>query len=378
MNARFFGATLALLFAVSCVGFASDITDFTENGSAGGGDPSAEGGGSGRDEDGTGGGSDSSAGGGTDRTGGGTGRTGGGAGRTGGGTGGGGGSVSTGGGSSSGGGRGGGSATGGGATGGSGGGTSTGGGTGGGKALENFSFFVTSYTAIQQLSGSAKGFGGDLRFGETGPGSGLRGADKICSTIAEKSMPGSSAKVWRAFLSATADEQGKQVNAIDRVGNGPWYDRLGRKFAEKKADLLAERPTSIAAVIKNDLPNEDGVPNHSPDGTQVDNHDMLTGSDDQGKLYGPKATCSDWTTTDSTLGSNRVPLTGLPRVGHSWPRGDFPGGFDNPMNNWMSALDEAGCGAGVNLVDNGPPDYSNPTVGSGGGYGGFYCFALSP
>ena len=48
------------------------------------------------------------------------------------------------------------------------------------------------------------------------------------------------------------------------------------------------------------------------------------------------------------------------------------------MANWMSVLDEAGCGAGVNLVDNGPPDYTNPTVGSGGGYGGFYCFALSP
>ena len=35
---------------------------------------------------------------------------------------------------------------------------------------ERFSFFVTSYRATQALSGSENGFGGDLRYGETGPG----------------------------------------------------------------------------------------------------------------------------------------------------------------------------------------------------------------
>jgi len=38
------------------------------------------------------------------------------------------------------------------------------------------------------------GFGGDLRYGETGAGAGLRGADKICATLAEASMPGAGAK----------------------------------------------------------------------------------------------------------------------------------------------------------------------------------------
>jgi hypothetical protein len=33
---------------------------------------------------------------------------------------------------------------------------------------------------------------------------------------------------------------------------------------------------------------------------------------------------------------------------------------------------------GVSLVEMGPPDPNIPTVGSGGGYGGIYCFALSP
>lgn len=247
--------------------------------------------------------------------------------------------------------------------------------------LPLFSFFVTSYKAIIQLSGSQNGFGGDLRFGETGTGAGLRGADKICETIAEMSMPGSKVKVWRAFLSATNDGNGNVVNAIDRIGNGPWYDRYGRVFALKKADLLYDRPSSADAAIKNDFPNEDGVTNHRPDLTQpqVDNHDMLTGSNDQGKLYSSTATCKDWTT------SNGSSSNGRPRVGHSWPRSGGPGGGSSgesappggdDMANWMSALDEGGCAAGVNLVETGGPN-SN-TVGSGGGYGGFYCFALTP
>jgi len=44
----------------------------------------------------------------------------------------------------------------------------------------------------------------------------------------------------------------------------------------------------------------------------------------------------------------------------------------------MSSLDEAGCGAGVSVVEMGGPAEQNPTVGSGGGYGAIYCLALSP
>jgi hypothetical protein len=59
------------------------------------------------------------------------------------------------------------------------------------------------------------------------------------------------------------------------------------------------------------------------------------------------------------------------------PRGDAAVAIDN-MANWMSALDESGCRAGINLLDNSMPDGNNNTVGWGGGYGGFYCFALTP
>ena len=267
------------------------------------------------------------------------------------------------------------------------------------SGLPSFSFFVTSYESIQELSGSINGFGGDLTFGETGPGAGLRGADAMCAVIAEMSMPGSSAKEWRAFLSVSADESGAQVDAVDRIGDGPWYDRVGRVVASNKANLMNERPTGADAAILNDLPNEWGVPNHQPDPTKakVDNHDTLTGSNAQGRLFSASATCLDWTSSSGAASS------GKPRVGHTWPTsgggpggggpgggppgggppgggpgGGDPGGGDGSMSHWISALTEAGCAPGVNLIETGPAAPGATTVGAGGGYGGFYCFALHP
>jgi hypothetical protein len=266
---------------------------------------------------------------------------------------------------------------------------------------EPFSFFVASWAAMQRLSKSPNGFGGDLRYGQP---DGLSGADKICTEIAEHAVPGSGAKGWRAFLSVTKGPNGQPVHAIDRIGEGPWYDRLGRLVAMNKANLAMSRPLGADPAIINDLPNEDGVPNHAPDGMQVDNHDILTGTGPTGQLFNSdwRYTCHDWT---SSIGGD-----GTPRVGHSWPRmgGMRPGGgrgaglagtsggaagtgFVPPtgggpggpgglgdMANWMSSLNEAGCAAGASLVEMGPPDPNNPTVGSGGGYGGIYCFALKP
>lgn len=270
------------------------------------------------------------------------------------------------------------------------------------KSGAHFSFFVASYAAMQRLSGSQSGFGGDLRYGEE---DGLRGADKICREIAEGSLAGSGKKQWRAFLSVTKGPDGSPVHAIDRIGDGPWYDRRGRIVAMSREDLLHDRPVGADPAIVDDLPNEDGVPNHAPDGTVVDNHDILTGTNDRGQLFAADwgSTCHDWT---SAVGSD-----GRPRVGHSWPRdfsafrpggtgsmggfpfgdggfmfpeGGFPPGFDpselSNINgvNWMSSLNEAGCAPGATLIEMGPPNPNNPTVGSGGGYGGIYCFALEP
>ncbi len=246
-------------------------------------------------------------------------------------------------------------------------GTGGSGGATGMPSTEPFSFFVASLAALQQLSGSDIGFGGDLSYGEVGPGAGLRGADKICTAIAEMSMPGNN-KTWRAFLSVTADENGEAVNAIDRIGPGPWYDRIGRLVSNDIAGLQQVRPAGDAA-ISSDLPNEDGVPNHQPDPTtdEVDNHDTLTGSDDMGMLVTDNAaeTCNDWT---NAVGEEGV----TPQIGHSWPR---EGGGDQ---SWIAEHNAGGCGPGVNLFGSGGPQPGDYTVGAGGGYGGFYCFSLNP
>ncbi|MGC4091665.1 MAG: hypothetical protein QM756_28045 [Polyangiaceae bacterium] len=242
----------------------------------------------------------------------------------------------------------------------SGGATGTGGST---STTTKFSFFVTSVGAMRKYSNNTNGFGGELHL----PSSSLRGlagADEICTTIAEASLAGSGAKGWKAFLSTVAGP----VNAIDRLGAGPWYDRLGRTVALVKADLLHDRPSSADAAIINDLPNENGIPNHT-DGAPgctgnacPDNHDTLTGTGPDGKLHSTNtgSTCNDWTSSAAS---------GAPWCGHSWPR-------NGSGVNWMSALAEGGCAPGVNLVEMGPPNAAN--VGSGGGYGGIYCFANSP
>lgn len=230
------------------------------------------------------------------------------------------------------------------------------------EELPHFSFFVTSLEAMRELSGSDNGFGGDLRFGEA---TGLAGADKICATIAEKEMPGASQKRWRAFLSVSDDGNGNTVHAIDRVGSGPWYDRNGRLVAQNVAGLGSTRPAGETQV-KNDLPNERGESQKTQPGPNAsgyaDNHDVLTGSNSQGRLEnaGATYTCNNWTSSGA----------GRPRLGHSWPA--------NSGQGWIQAHPAAGCQALVNITQNGPGDRDCQGVGCGGGYGALYCFAEVP
>ena len=231
--------------------------------------------------------------------------------------------------------------------------------------LDPFSFFVTSIEAMRMLSGNEKGFGGDLRFGQA---DGLSGADEICRQTAEMGMEGAGQKEWRAFLSATAGGPGGgPVHAIERIGEGPWYDRLGRLVAMNKDDLANPRPVGAHELIIDDLPNENGIPNGYPvpGGDRVDNHHTLTGSDEQGMLNSDDmgATCNDWTSSEGG--------TGQPRAGVSWPRNDG--------DSWISFLDEGGCAPGFNLIEGaGPPQGDEQAVGANGGYGGIYCFSLTP
>ncbi|MFC1584600.1 hypothetical protein ACFL5V_03525 [Fibrobacterota bacterium] len=227
------------------------------------------------------------------------------------------------------------------------------------EELEPFSFFVTSLEAMRRLSDSEDGFGGDLRYGEE---DGLSGADKICAEVAEFSMPGSGTKQWRAFLSVTEDRNGQQVDAIDRIGTGPWYDRLGRLVAEDLDGLLNERPNADAQIA-DDLPNEYGEPNHFAGGVELDNHDVMTASDENGRLSGN--TCNDWTSTETTGGTGGG-FEG-PTMGHSWPA--------RSGQHWLSSHGGPGCEPSVVT---GEGSMNGSGVGDLGGYGGIYCFALNP
>lgn len=238
------------------------------------------------------------------------------------------------------------------------------------------------FKLAQAFNGSTKGWGGDFRYGTS---DGLTGADKLCTAIAEESLPGNCRK-WKAFLSTST------VNAISRVGSGPWYDRLNRIIAHNLTELAATRPGGITnSTILNNLPNEDGTPHHNEEAscTNVnscaDNHDILTGSDSEGKVC-TSSTCSgmggigggfgmgggnitDYTCQDWTLGTSKAGIA--PRVGHTWPTG---GG--SMQDDWISQLTEGGCAPGYNLVQDGAAVADgNGSVGAGGGYGGIYCFA---
>jgi hypothetical protein len=224
-------------------------------------------------------------------------------------------------------------------------------------SAEHFSFFVTSMAGLLDLAANDQGFGGDLSYGGK---IGVLGADELCATLAERSMKGSSSKGWKAFLSTSSED------AIDRIAGGPWFDRQGRRVADDKEGLVATRPLAADPQIVDDLPNEDGLPNHLDAGPECqadnscrDNHDILTGSDDKGRLV--PGTCEDWTS---------LTAPGQPMVGHSWPAQSGRG--------WLRAHLAGGCGRGVKVKQLGAPMPGDRTVGAGGGYGGFYCFASTP
>jgi hypothetical protein len=196
---------------------------------------------------------------------------------------------------------------------------------------EHFSFFVTSLEAMQELSGSLDGFGGNL--------GGLEGADEICQTIAGTVDGGG--KVWRAFLSATAGPDGEPVHAIERIGEGPWYDRNGRLLALTIEDLLTARPTGADPQIAEDLPNEFGQGQKQ----FGDNHDTLTGTNASGMLASadPLTTCMDWKCPGNTFCPEASTFEKKVMGGHSWPREDNGGGGGPGGGGQLAAQQTSAC-----------------------------------
>jgi hypothetical protein len=156
-----------------------------------------------------------------------------------------------------------------------------------------------------------------------------------------------STKTWHAYLSTQGADA---VNARDRIGAGPWYNAKGEKIANGLADLhgdTAELARLGNNVVKMSALNEKGEMINGR-GDTPNRHDMLTGSQTDGRGYTDAAdhTCGNWTSE----------TTGTAQLGH----------FDRSgagNTSWNSAHPSRGCSQ-ENLV-------------STGGAGLFYCFAIN-
>lgn len=224
-----------------------------------------------------------------------------------------------------------------------------------------FSFFVTSYHHMSLLAGDEDGFGGDLRY--NGATTGLEGADAICQEIGRR--VGFGHRSWKAYLSTST------VNAIDRIGSGPWYDFVGAKVADSPQDLIDGANRQPGGCCEEGTYDEmglfhDGSTDQNNDGIDDDDHDTLTATLEDGTYAG--FSCEDWTSTTATsAGSGGGGGRGGIMLGHSWPA--------RSGEHWATSHAGHQCAAGTNFIQDGSGDAS--TVGGGGGYGGIYCFALA-
>ncbi len=183
-------------------------------------------------------------------------------------------------------------------------------------------FFVTSV---------GMGKGADL--------GGLDGADSHCQKLAM--AVGAGDRTWRAYLS-TEEPDKRGVSARQRIGNGPWYNARGNLIGANLTDLhLYNKKITLETAL-----DENGNPVKGR-GDKPNEHDILTGSQNDGMAYFPDDidhTCNNWTSSNE----------GSAQVGHH----DRHGGGNL---SWNSAHASRGC--------------SQDDLKRTGGAGYFYCFA---
>jgi hypothetical protein len=174
---------------------------------------------------------------------------------------------------------------------------------------------------------------------------GLAGADQHCQTLAAAAGAGNF--TWHAYLSTQAKDGQPAVNARDRIGEGPWFNAKGQRVAKNLSDLHGD--TLEEARVGNTLTKATAITEKGESvkgfGDQPNQHDILTGSQPDGRAYtdGMDHTCNNWTSSGE----------GSAQVGHF----DRTGG---PNTSWNSAHPSRGCSQ-QNLV-------------STGGAGLLYCF----
>jgi hypothetical protein len=187
-------------------------------------------------------------------------------------------------------------------------------------------FFITS---------KGKGDGANL--------GGLAGADAHCEALAAAVNAGN--RGWRAYLSTQAVDNKPAVNARDRIGAGPWHNAKGALIAQNVADLHGDLVRDRNQINKDNALNERGEVVNGR-GDQPNRHDILTGSQSDGRAWPPgeDRSCRNWTSNGE----------GSATVGHH----DRNGGGNT---SWNQAHASRGCSQ-QNLV-------------ATGGDGLLYCFA---
>jgi hypothetical protein len=204
-----------------------------------------------------------------------------------------------------------------------------GGGQGRGGPPQPMSFFITSVP-----KGDGANYGG------------LAGADAYCTQLATAAGRGAPV-VWHAYLST---QGAGAVNARDRIGNGPWFNsrggRIGQTVAELHGDTIEQARLGNALGKQISLTEKQTVVNGV--GDMPNTHDILTGSQPDGRAYTDAAdhTCNNWTSNDM----------GTAQLGHS----DKQGGNNS---SWNSSHPSRGC--------------SQPNLVATGGAGLLYCFAVN-
>lgn len=191
------------------------------------------------------------------------------------------------------------------------------------------SFFITS---------QGPGKGGDL--------GGLEGADRHCQQLAQAT--GATARTWRAYLSTQGQNA---VNARDRIGRGPWVNAKGETIAQNVDDLHSPNNK----INKQMALNEKGEPVNGR-GDQPNRHDILTGSQPDGRAIPGDAdmTCRNWTSSSA----------GAAMVGHHDRMGLRD---DDASKSWNSSHPSRGEGGGC----------SQQALRGTGGDGLIYCFAAN-
>ena len=201
------------------------------------------------------------------------------------------------------------------------------------------SLFVSLVTTATDNKGPIGFFITSVGLGDGANLGGLEGADAHCEALARE--VGAGDRDWRAYLSTEAEGK-RGVSARDRIGNGPWFNAKGVLIANDITELHLYNRT----ILKTTALNEKGEEVNGR-GDKPNEHDILTGSQDDGTAFFPDDkdhTCNNWTSNDE----------GSAQVGHH----DRHGGGNL---SWTSAHGSRGC--------------SQAALAKTGGAGLFYCFA---